>query len=123
MCEPAPRVVYVHPAISGAGLLVTAVVGSGVALYAVAGGSTITAWALLGLTGYSAITTILLLAKRANPVRQAPAAVPVRRPARTAVRAQAAIVAHTTPTLPAATPLGIDGTATPAAVPTSARRA
>ena len=106
MCEPAPRVIYVHPAISGAGLLITAVVGSGVALYAVAGGSTVTAWALLGLTGYSAITTILLLAKRANPVRTvAPRPQPARAPARTTTAR--VLASRTTPALPAADRLAV----------------
>ncbi|MER5622527.1 hypothetical protein ABT061_15930 [Streptosporangium sp. NPDC002544] len=82
----------------GGGLALVA--GSAAALYAVAGGSTITAWVLLGLTAYSALTTILLLVRRANPMRPAAAAAPMRAPART----QVARVLETrpAPALPAA---------------------
>ncbi|MEU0516664.1 hypothetical protein [Streptosporangium sp. NPDC006007] len=110
MCEPAPRVVYVHPAITGAGLVATVVLGSGMGLYAVAGGSTVTAWALLGLTGYSAITTIALLARRASPVRQTTPPMPARTPARTTTAR--VLASRTTPALPAADRLAVDAAET-----------
>lgn len=104
MCDPAPRVIYLHPAVTSAGLLATTVLGSGAGLYAVAGGSTITAVALLALTAYSAITTIALLARRASPIRQPAAPDPRRTPARTSAIQVLAVEAATVPALPAARP-------------------
>jgi len=90
MCKP--------PAKVGAGaLLVTlvgpraivgtlATVGCGAALVAVAG-SMLNAYVLMGLTGYAAITTAMLLVRRANAgvrviAQPEPAAAPVRAPVR-----------------------------------------
>ena len=68
-------------------LATTAVLGSGVALVVVAG-SALNAWVGMGLFGWAAISTILLLRRRADPRRQMVAA-----PSPAPRRAQAQIVA------------------------------
>ena len=63
---------------SPAAALGVTVVGSGAVLAAWAGGSTLLAWAVIGLTAWASIATIALLAVLARPVESAaPAPVPV----------------------------------------------
>lgn len=68
MCAPSPASGSVLAGVLGspAGLAVVAAVGSGAAIVALTGANMALACVVVGLTAYSALTTILLLVKRAN---------------------------------------------------------
>ncbi len=85
MCAPtaAPSSTLADVLASPAAMVAAAVIGSGATLAMLAGGSTILAWAVIGLTGWAALSTIALIAVLASPKRKvvvqaAPA--PPRRP-------------------------------------------
>lgn len=82
-------------------LAVVGAAGAGMSMYALATSSTAVAVAFMVMSTYSAIATIMLLARRANPVRQA---APIPAPARPAPRRTHArvIASRTTPALDAA---------------------
>jgi len=62
---------------SPAAVAAVGVVGSGAVLAAWAGGATLLAWAVIGLTAYSALTTIALLVRKHNaPVERRTSFVP-----------------------------------------------
>ncbi|WP_405149402.1 DUF1780 domain-containing protein [Sphaerisporangium sp. NBC_01403] len=73
MCAPPPKVtagaIIASAVCSKAGLVVGGLLASGLALYAVAG-TALTAYVWMVLVGSTSISTILLLRRRADPVRQ-----------------------------------------------------
>ncbi|MEU8271226.1 hypothetical protein AB0B89_29215 [Sphaerisporangium sp. NPDC049002] len=73
MCSPPPKVtagaILANAMLSKAGLIVGGIAASGLALY-VAAGTALTAYVWMVLVGWAAVSTILLLRRRADPVRQ-----------------------------------------------------
>lgn len=87
MCKPAPKITAGAMLVASLSpkvvLASMAVLGSGVALVAVLGTSApVYVW--MGVVLWAAVTTIALLARRANPVRRV-VTVPARAPQRTRV--------------------------------------
>jgi len=98
------------------------VVGSGAVLAAWAGGSTLLAWAVIGLTAWASIATIVLLAVLARPVQST---APTPAPAPVAVSAQRvnARILHARPaqTITPATAPAIEAARPQAATTTTTR--
>lgn len=88
-------------------LAVVGAAGIGMSMYALATSSTAVAVAFMVMSTYSAIATIMLLARRANPVRQAAPAPARPAPRRTHARV---IASRTAPALDAAS-LDLDAAA------------
>ena len=101
MCAPSPSGgVLVGVLSSPAAVAAVGVVGSGAVLAAWAGGSTLLAWAVIGLTAWAALATIALLAVLARPV-QSVTPVPVPAPTVVAQRVNARILHSRPATAPA----------------------
>jgi len=98
MCAPSQSGgVLVGILSSPAAALGVTVVGSGAVLAAWAGGSTLLAWAVIGLTAWASIATIALLAVLARPVQSATPA-PVPAPAVVSAQRVSARILHSRPT-------------------------